>query len=299
MWQALRKDPGSLVGAVLIHGLLLGLLVVSLQHVARIQPAGTVGPKVIQAVAVDSATVNREVERLQKADKAKAAQRQRLEAEARALKKQRDAEARRVEALKQQRAAEERQRKADAAKLKIQQQAEAQRLAKLKQQALELQKKKEQEQQRLAQLQAQRKKQEAEKQRAAAEARKRQQAAEKALQAQVAAEQHQVQAAQARQVQSTVDHYVQIIQNQVERNWLRPPGSASGLSCTVEVQLIPSGDVVGVRIAQSSGDPVFDRSVETAVRKASPLPLPPDSTLFNQFRDLTFVFSPEQQGAAP
>lgn len=298
MWQSLRKDPGSLVGAVLIHGLLLGLLVVSLQHVARIQPAGPAGPKVIQAVAVDAKAVDKEVQRLREADKAKAAQRRRLEAEARALKRQRETEARRVEALKRERVAQERQRKADAAKLLAQQQAEAQRLAKLKQQALALQKKKEREQQHLAQMEAQRKR-EAEKKRQAAEALKRQQAAEKALQAQVAAEQQRVQAARALQVQSTVDHYVQIIQNQVERNWLRPPGSAQGLSCTVEVQLIPSGDVVGVRIVNSSGDPVFDRSVETAVRKASPLPLPADSSLFSQFRDLTFVFKPQPQGAAP
>jgi colicin import membrane protein len=43
---------------------------------------------------------------------------------------------------------------------------------------------------------------------------------------------------------------------------------------------------------RSSGDPVFDRSVETAVYKAAPLPLPPDASLFNHFRDLRLIFKP-------
>jgi colicin import membrane protein len=44
----------------------------------------------------------------------------------------------------------------------------------------------------------------------------------------------------------------------------------------------------------SSGDAVFDRSAENAVRKASPLPVPQDKVLFNKdFRVFAFVFKPE------
>jgi colicin import membrane protein len=50
--------------------------------------------------------------------------------------------------------------------------------------------------------------------------------------------------------------------------------------------------VAGVRIVQSSGDPVFDRSVESAVYKAAPLPIPPDAALFTYFRQINFVFKP-------
>ncbi len=46
-------------------------------------------------------------------------------------------------------------------------------------------------------------------------------------------------------------------------------------------------------VVQSSGDPVFDRSVENAVYRASPLPLPDDSALFPYFRELEFTFRPE------
>ncbi len=301
MWQVLRRDPGAFVGALLIHGLVLALLVLGLQRTPRVRPVGSPGKPVIQAVAVNAKQVDREVGRLRKAEQARharqAAERRRLTDQRRALKRQRERQAREAVVLKRRRQEAQRRRRAAEARLEAQRKVQAERLAKLKQQAVALQKRKEAEQQHLAELAAKRKR-EAEQQRRAAQARKRRQAAEKALQTQVAAEQRQVQAARAREVRAIVDRYVQAIKNQVEQNWLRPPGSAAGLSCTVEVELIPGGEVTGVKIAKGSGDPVFDRSVETAVRKASPLPMPSDPSLFNRFRDLTFVFKPARQGGA-
>jgi len=61
----------------------------------------------------------------------------------------------------------------------------------------------------------------------------------------------------------------------------------------VQVQLMPGGDVVSAQVVQSSGDAAFDRSVEAAVFRAAPLPLPPDPGLFESFRTLTFNFSPK------
>jgi colicin import membrane protein len=60
----------------------------------------------------------------------------------------------------------------------------------------------------------------------------------------------------------------------------------------VEVRLIPSGDVVEAKIVRSSGNPAFDRSVEAAVFKASPLPVPPDREVVEKFRLLRFEFKP-------
>ena len=80
----------------------------------------------------------------------------------------------------------------------------------------------------------------------------------------------------------------------VMRNWLRPAGARAGLSCTVAVSLIPGGEVLNARVSRSSGDSFFDRSVESAVLKASPLPLPPDGALFERFRELEFIFNPEE-----
>jgi colicin import membrane protein len=42
-------------------------------------------------------------------------------------------------------------------------------------------------------------------------------------------------------------------------------------------------------VTKSSGDAAFDRSVEAAVKKASPLPPPQNPELFD--RDLEFIFT--------
>ena len=143
-------------------------------------------------------------------------------------------------------------------------------------------------------VEAQRKAEQEAKQKAAAEAKRKaeeaqRREAEQALQSQLAAEQAGIEAAR---VQGVVAEYIGYIQERIQRSWLRPPGSPAGLSCVVQVSLIPGGEVASVQIVRSSGDPVFDRSVESAVYKASPLPLPPDAALFKHFRDLRLIFKP-------
>ena len=70
--------------------------------------------------------------------------------------------------------------------------------------------------------------------------------------------------------------------------------ATQGLKCTIQVKLLPSGEVIEATVINSSGDVVFDRSAENAVNKASPLPVPQDKALFNdEFRTFTFVFKPE------
>jgi colicin import membrane protein len=49
------------------------------------------------------------------------------------------------------------------------------------------------------------------------------------------------------------------------------------LETQLEVQIGPTGEVRGMRITQSSGNPWFDESVERAIQKASPLPAPPEA----------------------
>ena len=107
------------------------------------------------------------------------------------------------------------------------------------------------------------------------------------MQAQLAEE-----AAQAR-AQSALSEFIPYIQDKVQNNWLRPAGSPSGLSCVIQVTLIPGGEVVGTRVVKSSGNALFDASVERAVQKASPLPLPNDPALFKYFREINFKFVPD------
>lgn len=86
--------------------------------------------------------------------------------------------------------------------------------------------------------------------------------------------------------------YIALIKQKVERNWAQPAGSAAEIECEVYVSQIPNGEVVGVRIGRCNADPAIVRSVEAAVYKSSPLPLPSNPALFE--RNLRFVFKPEE-----
>ncbi|MGD2076109.1 MAG: cell envelope integrity protein TolA, partial [Gammaproteobacteria bacterium] len=134
-----------------------------------------------------------------------------------------------------------------------------------------------------------RKRAEAERKRREAEARAK---AEQELQARLAAEQQREAAQRRSAMQRMINEYVSYIQEKVQRSWIRPPSSGTELSCTVEVRLIPSGEVIDAQIVRSSGNSAFDRSVEAAVFKASPLPVPPDPEVMEQFRSLRFEFKP-------
>jgi colicin import membrane protein len=50
--------------------------------------------------------------------------------------------------------------------------------------------------------------------------------------------------------------------------------------------------VMDAEVISSSGDEDFDRSAESAVNKASPLPVPKDKELFaRKFRSFQFLFN--------
>ena len=158
-----------------------------------------------------------------------------------------------------------------------------------RQQALEEKRKAEAEQKKKSEAEAKRKAELAAKQKAEAE-RKRKAEAEAAARARAEAElQAQL---EAERVQGVLQEYMAHVAAKVENNWLRPPGSPGGLKCTVNVKLIPGGDVVSARVVQGSGDSLFDDSAEKAVLRASPLPVPTDPSVAKHFRDFNFVFRP-------
>jgi colicin import membrane protein len=64
----------------------------------------------------------------------------------------------------------------------------------------------------------------------------------------------------------------------VTRAWILEPGfRLQQLETKIEVDIGPTGEVLGTRITQSSGNPWYDESVERAIQKASPLPAPPEA----------------------
>jgi colicin import membrane protein len=70
---------------------------------------------------------------------------------------------------------------------------------------------------------------------------------------------------------------------------LRPPSAKPGIDCVVYVTQIPGGEVTNVRIGTCNGDTAVRESIETAVYRASPLPPPPDPSLFERNLEIRFV----------
>ena len=277
MWKVVRENPRAVIYAVLMHLVLLALLMVSLDWTPTATKTG--GTQPVQAELVDQKQL-KAIEDRKLAEQRKAEQQMKQKAEAERKRK--------AEEVAKQKAETERKRKAEQA---VKQKAEAERKRKADQTAKQ---KAEAERKRKAD-QAAKQKAEAERKRKAEQVAKqkaeaaRQREVEQAMQAEIAAEQ---QAEKEARDQGVVAEHVAYIQEKVRRNWLRPAGSSDDFTCTLEVSLIPGGDVARARVVQSCGDAVLDRSVESAVFKAAPLPVPGDSGRFHYFRELRFVFSP-------
>jgi colicin import membrane protein len=77
----------------------------------------------------------------------------------------------------------------------------------------------------------------------------------------------------------------------IQRAWLRPASARSGIECVLNVTQVPGGEVTNVRIGTCNGDQAVRESIEAAVYRASPLPPPPDPSLFE--RSLVITFRPD------
>jgi colicin import membrane protein len=294
MWEFLRNHPGGLFLSVLLHGLLVvGAGYASLRSV----PFPDAAPDVsIKATVVDESMIQEEMRRLEREEERQQAQveaeqaridelrRQREEAEreAREAEERARAESERqvaeAEEARRQAAEEAEKRRAAEAERQRKEEAERERLA-------ELERKRKAEEERLAKLEAERKAAEQRK-REEAEAR-RQAELEAELKAQLAAEERRRSAERS----GELARYIALIQQSVERSWIRPPDAASGIECELLVRQIPGGDVADVQVGACNASAVVQRSIVNAVYKAAPLPEPSDPSLFE--RNLRFVFRPE------
>jgi colicin import membrane protein len=265
------KHRGTVIMSVALHVVIVAALMAGFKLPSRqVFPAAATP---IQGVMVDQSVITKELERREQAARAEQQRKQREERQAR----ERVEQQRRDKEAAEQRVAE--QRRAD--------QAERERVAKEAKEKADAAKR---EQERVAQEQrekAQRDREEtARKEREAAVARQRAQA-ESELQAQLAAEAAQ----NAARASGQEDQYIRLIADKIERNWNRPLSAKPGLDCVVNVVQIPGGDVIDVKVGRCNGDDAVMRSIEDAVRRASPLPPPPSQAVFQ--RNLIVMFRPD------
>lgn len=96
--------------------------------------------------------------------------------------------------------------------------------------------------------------------------------------------------------QLLVAQYAALIKRIISQNWVIPPSARNGMTAIVQLQVVPTGEVVGASVVDSSGNLAFDRSVIQAVERAERFPelQELDTGVFERnFRTFTLVFRPE------
>ena len=222
-----------------------------------------------------------EAQRLQ--EEAERAAQARAEAEAERQRQQEEAE-RQAEA-ERQRQQEEAERQAEADRQRQQEEAERQADAERKRQQEEAER----------QAEAERKRQQEE-----AEAARQRELAERAAQANASSlesmiSEEQQSIANAEQAREAANGFKNLVRRYVEQSWNLPPSASRQLRAIVRIQLLPTGELVGATITQSSGDAAFDRSVINAVERAAPFREMSelDASVQRQFREFNLDFNPE------
>ena len=262
-------------------------------------------PEIVKAVAVDNQEVKEVVDRLkaerahqqqlekahqqQLAQQAEAARLQRVREEQRLIKLKNDSEKLAIARKKQM---EEEQKRLN--EMVAQKEKESKRLEAMKREQVDLQKKQQEEAKKLAAIQQKQAESKAQKEKAAlAAAEAVKSAAEAAKRAEAAARQAQINATNQARVAGEVDKYKALIIDAIGRQWILPENTNRNLSSQFRIRLAPDGGVMEVSLIRSSGDPILDRSAQTAIYKASPLPVPADPTTFNLFREISLTVRPE------
>ena len=168
---------------------------------------------------------------------------------------------------------------------------------KLKQEKLKEQKQKEQKQKEL-EKQKQDKQKQIEKQKELQKQQLQKQTLEKqmrqAQQEKIDALNRMMQQRAAAAKSSLIDKYKAMIHNRIKRFVVVPPDLKGNPEAEFTVVLLPDGEVLRATLVKSSGYPAYDAAVERAILRASPLPLPPDASLFDEFRTLDLHFRPSE-----
>ncbi|MCK5831810.1 MAG: cell envelope integrity protein TolA [Methylococcales bacterium] len=280
---------------------MFGISYFSEPEIAEVKPL----PEIIQATVLDDVTIMEEAKRLKdnKKNKEIAQQEKQKKLEDNRKKEEKLLNKAKEKRIKEEKQAEKLEKKRQENELK-----EKKLATERKERAIKEKERLEQIKKDKVKAKAKAKKQQEEKERLDKERKEKKQKAEKKRKADLAAEQkaeavrkeaaRQKQEADAKakadQDRKATISYSDAIRRKVINHWIKPPLATKGMNCLISVTLLPSGDVMSATVTRGSGDSVFDRSAENAVRKASPLPVPEERELFNRtFRSFNFNFTPE------
>ena len=92
--------------------------------------------------------------------------------------------------------------------------------------------------------------------------------------------------AKAAAKRNLIDEYKAKILAKIKSKLVLPPDLPNDPVAEYNITLLPGGEILSVKLRNSSGFRSFDEAVERAIILARPLPLPKDKLLFPSFRDL-------------
>lgn len=100
-------------------------------------------------------------------------------------------------------------------------------------------------------------------------------------------------AAKASANASIVAQYINKIQNKIRGNVNKSLCGDNNPELKFKVGLLPTGQLAGApNMTKSSGSDICDEAVARAIMASEPLPLPDDSALFSEFRNLNLILKP-------
>jgi colicin import membrane protein len=82
--------------------------------------------------------------------------------------------------------------------------------------------------------------------------------------------------------------YASKIRMKVRGNIMLPPSIQGNPEAVFEVNQLPTGEVLDVKLKRGSGNPALDAAIERAIRKSSPLPKPDDPSLFQRTLEIKY-----------
>jgi colicin import membrane protein len=87
--------------------------------------------------------------------------------------------------------------------------------------------------------------------------------------------------------------YSDLIRNKIKQHVNKQLCGSDKPELEFKISLMPTGEVTGTpKLLKSSGIPACDEAVERAILQSQPLPVPTQSDLFSQLRDLNLKFHP-------
>lgn len=90
-----------------------------------------------------------------------------------------------------------------------------------------------------------------------------------------------------------IDKYKALVMQALDSNWIKPIGINDGDYCKVMIKVAPGGVVLNLDVVSSNGNEALERSAKASVMKSSPLPVPEDKKLFDEFRAIKVTFKEE------